>query len=172
MYVFIIIIINYYYYYYYFGGGGTNTFFGGVLTYGSTEWAVSKSFRAEHTPSIFFPGTFFQTLPEYVTPTEGALYISAQLSTDADGAPPKRLATNKTADATEHRSKRVNMRRVCPGLKKKKRKKKEEFRPESNDFGFICAGVSNMGDYKGKAWCYKGKAVMKGRPGVIKGRRL
>ena len=29
--------------------------------------------------------------------------------------------------------------------------------------------LSREGGYKGKAWCYKGKSVIKGRPGVIKG---
>ena len=35
------------------------------------------------------------------------------------------------------------MRRVRP-----KFKKWEKFRLDSNDFGFICAGVSNVGGYK------------------------
>ena len=38
------------------------------------------------------------------------------------------------------------MQRIRPGLKKKEKKKKErkEFRLNSDDFGFICAGVSNV----------------------------
>ena len=37
-------------------------------------------------------------------------------------------------------------------LKKKRKWEKNELRLESNDFGFICAGVSNMGGYKRNAW--------------------
>ena len=33
-------------------------------------------------------------------------------------------------------------------VKRKKKKKKREFRLDSNDFGFISAGVSNMVSYK------------------------
>jgi len=60
--------------------------------------------------------------------------------------PPKGLATNKTVEATQRPSTYVNMRRVCPGYKKR-------FHLDSNDFGFICADVSNVGGYKRSAWC-------------------
>ena len=44
------------------------------------------------------------------------------------------------------------MRRVRPGLKKrKKRRKKKEFRLDSDDFGFICDGVSNVDGHKRNA---------------------
>ena len=36
----------------------------------------------------------------------------------------------------------------APRVKKKKGKKEEKFRLDSNDFGFICAGVSNVVSYK------------------------
>ena len=42
------------------------------------------------------------------------------------------------------------MRQKFSELKKKKRKKKK-FRLDSNDFGFICDGVSNVGGYKRNA---------------------
>jgi len=51
----------------------------------STVGVVSKSFRAEHTPSIFFRHVLPNSARIRYT-TEGALNISAQLSTDADGA--------------------------------------------------------------------------------------
>ena len=48
----------------------------------------------------------------------------------------------------------VNMRRVRRGQKKKKKKKEEEeqFRLDSNDFGFICAGESEVGGYTRNPW--------------------
>ena len=39
----------------------------------------------------------------------------------------------------------------APG-KKKKKKEKKEFFLNSNDFGFICGGVSNVGGYKWNGW--------------------
>ena len=42
------------------------------------------------------------------------------------------------------------MNRVRPWLKRERereKRKKKEFRLDSNEFGFICAGVSNMGGY-------------------------
>ena len=38
--------------------------------------------------------------------------------------------------------------------KKEKRKKKEEFRRDSNDCGFICAGINFVGAYKWHALFY------------------
>ena len=47
------------------------------------------------------------------------------------------------------------MRRIHPGLKKREReKKKKEFRLDSNDCGFICAGVNFVGGYKWYALFY------------------
>ena len=58
------------------------------------------------------------------------------------------------------------MRRVRPGLERERetdrqtdrqtdrdrdRKTHREFRLDSDDFGFICAGVSNVGSYKRNA---------------------
>ena len=37
---------------------------------------------------------------------------------------------------------------------------KKKFRLDSNDFGFICAGVSNVGGYEGNAWCYEPTAIL------------
>ena len=39
----------------------------------------------------------------------------------------------------------------APSEQKKKRKKKKKFRLDRNDFGFICAGVSNMGGHERNA---------------------
>jgi len=38
----------------------------------------------------------------------------------------------------------ANLRRVRPGFKKERKK----FRVDSNDFGFMCAGVSNADSYE------------------------
>ena len=72
--------------------------------------------------------------------TEGAHFISAQLSTDAVSALRKvwiliRSIQSKHASKHEARPPRVKER-------------KEEFRLHSNDFGFVSASVSNVGSYK------------------------
>ena len=100
-------------------------------------------------------GTFLQTLPELLTPLKGhVLFISAQLSTDAVSALRKVwvLILNKTVEATLRPSTRLNLRRVRPGLKKKeKKKRKKQFRLDSNDLDFICADVSNVGGFERNA---------------------
>ena len=70
------------------------------------------------------PSTAFWHLPpnsaRFSYATEGALFISAQLSTDLVSAPPpKGLSINKTVEATKCPSMHVNMR---PGKKKKEKK--------------------------------------------------
>ena len=46
------------------------------------------------------------------------------------------------------------MRRIHPGEKKKKKKSQKEFRLDSNDCSFICAGVNFAGGYKWHAFFY------------------
>ena len=65
-----------------------------------------------------------------------------QLSTDAVSAPPKALGTNKSVEADDASSKHARKHEARPPRVKK------EFRLDSNDFGFICAGVSNVGGYE------------------------
>ena len=89
----------------------------------------------------------------------GTLYLYAAVHWCGQ-RPLKGLGTSKTVEATQYPSTHVNMRRIHPGLKKKtekkKRKKKERKKKEchldSNDFGFIHAGVSNMVSYKRNVW--------------------
>ena len=48
--------------------------------------------------------------------TEGAFFISMQLSTDAVTVSAlKKICTNKTVEATQHPNTHINMRCVCPG---------------------------------------------------------
>ena len=79
--------------------------------------------------------------------TEGALFISAQLSSDAVSATGKVsvLISLWKQHSALWPSTHVNMRRITPGFKKKERKK---FRLDSHDLGFICADVSNVVSYK------------------------
>ena len=93
-----------------------------------------------HTPSITF-----QHLPpnsarfSYVT--EGALFISAQLSTSVVSTLWKvwvLIWLEKPKHACEHEA-------HPPRVKK-------EFRPNSNNSDFICAGVRNMVSYKTNIW--------------------
>ena len=100
-----------------------------------------------HTPSIAF-----RHLPpdsaRFSYATEGALFISAQLSTDAVSAlrkvliimsvkAAKRQSTHEKGETHPHRLKK----------RRKKRRRKKEFRLDSNDCGFICAGVNFVGSY-------------------------
>ena len=92
-----------------------------------------------HTPSIAFRH-LPPTSARFSYATEGALFISAQLSTDAVIGLRKvwvLMTVPKHARKHETHPSRV-----------KKEKNKEEFRLESNDFGLISAGVSNIVSYK------------------------
>ena len=61
---------------------------------------VSSRHRYEISPRASFSGTFLQTLPELVTPLiEGALLVSAQLSTDAVSAL-RKVGALATVEAT------------------------------------------------------------------------
>ena len=57
----------------------------------------------------------------------------------------KTLGTNKTVETTQHWSMQVHMSSV-------KKQNQKEFHVHSNDLGFICSGVSNVGGYKRKTW--------------------
>ena len=82
--------------------------------------------------------------------TQVALFISVQLSSDAvsalqevwvlTGMRERVFGTNKIVEATQCQNTRVNTRRIHPSL--------EKFRLCSNNFGFICDGVSNVGAYE------------------------
>ena len=82
-------------------------------------------------------GTFLQSLPELVTPLKGELFISAQLSTDAVSAFRDCGCNIASKHARKHET-------YPPRVKKEK----EKIRLDSNDFSFICAGVSNVVSYK------------------------
>ena len=76
--------------------------------------------------------------------TEGELFISSQLSTNAVSALQKvwvliRLSKQHSTQA-----------RTCIHKTRPTPVKNKKFRLDSNDFGFICAGVSNVVSYKRK----------------------
>ena len=89
-----------------------------------------------HTPSIAF-----RHLPPNSArigyATEGALFISAQLSTDAVSAFRDCGCNIASKHARRHET-------YPPRVKQEK----EKIRLDSNDFSFICAGVSNVVSYK------------------------
>ena len=61
--------------------------------------SVVSLVKAVTTLRASLSGTFLQTLPDHVSyATEGALFISAQLSSDAVSAPPKGSGTNMTVE--------------------------------------------------------------------------
>ena len=78
--------------------------------------------------------------------TEGALFISGQLSTDA-----VRSLRKVGVLIRLWKQHSVQARTQTSGASAPGKKKRKEFRLDSNDLGFICAGVSNVGDYKGNA---------------------
>ena len=152
------------------GGGGVGGGVGACVCELTVSWPFSGPFGATkygsgwrkdvvnqylefgycHTPSIAF-----RHLPpnsaRFSYASEGALFISAQLSAVGVSALRKvreymiRLRKQPSAQAPTS-----NMRRIHPGLKRKE--KKEEFRLDSNDFGLICAGISNMVSYETNVW--------------------
>ena len=84
-------------------------------------------------------GTYLQTLPESVTPLKGhsfyfhtAVHLCCQRS-------PKGLGTNKAESNTVSKFSRLHEARLPQG-------RKIEFYLSANNFGFICAGISNV-DY-------------------------
>ena len=83
--------------------------------------ARSEENRGSLTLRASLSGTFLQTLGRIGYATEGALFISAQLSTDAVISRRKSLGTSKTAVEVTGNKKKILL-----------------------DFGFICAGVSNV----------------------------
>ena len=82
-------------------------------------------------------GTFLPNSARFGYATEVALFISVHLSSDAVRALRKVQPKHARKEETS-----------TPGKKKKKKRKKKEFRLDSNDCGFICAGVNFVGGYK------------------------
>ena len=124
---------------FFLGGGGVA---GGVIVHWLTH---QRSYSFIATLSIVY-----QHLPSNSArigyTTERALFISAQLSTDAVSAPLKGLGIDKTVAAT------IVSNHTCKHVPPPWVPKKEEFHLDSNYFGLICAGVSNLGSYKRSTW--------------------
>ena len=78
--------------------------------------------------------------------TEGVLFISAQLSSDAVSA--LRKVRVLIYDCRSNLAPKHARKHETHPPRVKKKKKKEEFRLDSNDCGFICAGVNFVGGYK------------------------
>ena len=97
-----------------------------------------------HTPSVAFRHLPPNSSRSIGYATVAALFISAQLSTDAVSALRKVWVLTIRLEATKRGSTHVNMRRVRP-----------EYKMSSVSFQtisvFICAGVSNVGGYKRNA---------------------
>ena len=97
-----------------------------------------------HTPTASLSGTRLPISAIIGYDTEGALFISAHLSTDAVSV---RVWVPIRLKVTQRRSTHVNMRRARTGYFFF-----NEFRLSSNDFCFTFAGISNVDSYKSTAW--------------------
>ena len=104
-------------------------------------------------------GTFLQTLPQLVTPLKERS-LSPRSCPPTLSAPSEMFGcledcgnniASKHALKLEARPPRVKKKKKGGGGGGGKRKKEEEFCFGSTDFGFICAGVSKLGDYKRNA---------------------
>ena len=108
-------------------------------------WSGRWRATLRHSPSIAF-----HHLPPNSArigyAAEGALFISAQLSTDAVSALRKVwvLTTLWKQPSAQARNKHEAHPSRVKKKKKKMREREKEFRPNSIDFDFIGAGVSNM----------------------------
>ena len=90
-----------------------------------------------------FPAPSSKLCKNWLRHWRGTLYLRAAVHRRGQ-RPPKVLGTDMTAEAAYRPSTHANMRRIHPGLKKKRKKKEEkkEFRIDSDDCGFIFAGVN------------------------------
>ena len=94
---------------------------------------------------------FLQTLPDLVTQLKGRYlaYLRAAVHRRCQ-RPPKGLVTNKKYCGSNITSKHARKHEArLPRVKKEE--ERNQLSLDSNDFGFICAGVSKVGSYKRKA---------------------
>ena len=116
---------------------------------------VQLSVRAQpHLPHldlawIHTPSTAFRHLPpnsaRFGYAAEGVLFISAQLSTDAFSALRKVCMGTYNYDCGSSLTPKHPRKQETHSFRVKERVK---FRLDSNDCGFICAGVNFVGGYK------------------------
>ena len=88
-------------------------------------------------------GTLLQTLPDLVTALKGYSLSPRQLTRALRKVRYYDCSSNL---APKHAREQENA--STTGNKKKREKKREEFRLDSNDCGFICTGVYFVGGYK------------------------
>ena len=104
----------------------------------------AAAFR-QHTLQASHSGTFLQILPELVTPLKGhSLSLRICLYALTLSAPSERFGYCGNNMVSKHARKTWGSR-----IKKEKEKR---VRLDSNDFRFICDGVSNMDGYKRNSW--------------------
>ena len=94
-------------------------------------------------------GTFLQTLPDLVTPLKGHS-LSPRICPATRSAPSERSQYSYDCTRSNLAPKHVRKHETYPPRVKKERKKRrrKEFCLDSNDCGFICAGVNVVGGYK------------------------
>ena len=111
-------------------------------------------FKHVYTLRASLSGTFLQILPELVTPPKGHSLSPRICLPTLCQRPPKGLGRYQYDSGSNIASKYTRKHEVrLPRLKKKKKKKKKKKNLVSIQtiFGFICAGVSNVGGYKRNA---------------------
>ena len=131
-----------------------------------SHWRLAGPTWLDHTPNIAFrhlpPNP---AVPDLVTPLKEHFISAPQLSTDAVSALRKVRVTDQTPSTglrhpsfgcrkpvqLTYRPSTHRKHEAHPPWVKKERKK-EEFRLDSNNFGFIWASVSNVVSYKTNVW--------------------
>ena len=120
-------------------------------------WNITCSALNWHT-DIHTPSIAFWHLPpnsaRFIYATEGALFISAQLSTDAVSALRKVPVLINYDCRSNLAPKHARKHETHPPRGKKEEEEKKEFRLDSNDCGFVCAAVNFAGGYKWHALFY------------------
>ena len=115
-----------------------------------TPYIYTDLWTRPHTYSEHrFPAPSSKLCQIWLRHWRGTFYLRAAVQRRGQ-RPPKGSGTDigKTVEATWRPSTHENVRRIHPGWEEKKKK----FRLNSNDFGFIWAGVSNMVSYKTNVW--------------------
>ena len=112
------------------------------------RWGGCRKAMLVVTLRALLSGTFSKLCQNWLRHWRGTLYLRAAVHRCGQRPVSFRRPWKQPMRPSTH----VNMRRIRLGWRKEKRKRKKKVRLDSNDFGFICAGVSNVVSYKRNVW--------------------